>query len=804
MKIIFRKGIFTSCMLLLLLAFLNSCKDEKDEPEPNIETLIRLDLDYLDFSAEGGEEEIGFETETNWKVITASESWLKVSPSEGKSGKATLIVNVAKNEESSERKTQIVIKTISGNATDTLTIRQAGVSRYVPIDWEKDAQLTQFNLQNGNVKIKFSDKAPLFTPEVSAIVVPTDTMSYIRVVKKTTVDGNSVTLQTVEGNMTDIFMNQKFSLSITPNPNAKMTKSGHVNTTDANGVIHPEKVIARMKDGNTITLYDAATKSENLNLNLWSKTLDYSNKTIYKSGNLHLYWGKCVFSANLGGNFYFDFNSEEKTIGGLKFKTGRLDNFYFFIDGNLNMDILLVLEAAMQEKGESIKSLLNNFVTLEPIFQVGGIPVKISIKADVLLETAYDIEAKATLTTGFNAGIGMKVGVNYINETIAPIFEPSYYFEPYPPTLTVLGSVETKASIYPYFKVRFYNFAGPNIAYKPFIGAKEAVGAAISTGPSQNFVGWQAGIYSQGVLEGSLSLEFIGTHTSKPINKDGNKNYILQMPAKIELVSPSEYNLDFTEGEPIEVCFRVTDKSVVDHSTVTSNAVVRVNVNGGKTDNTFYRTDSKGEIIVNYIPEKDGDYIEACIMDENGETINSAKFMPRLKESKIAGVWEIESGSAVFDENNNLLSSIKWTNTFTFNRDGSYIFIENPKKIIHQWTHDDFITTSLIHGYSTGSYIYKESEQQLAIQPGAFVNKSIMNGKPDPNGLEYVCEIFLKDGVYSAKIEENNGRSELWIKYLDKNGREVFLVATRPGASLKSSSLPASRLHKMVVDSRNK
>ena len=781
------------------MALLSGCKGEgNDEPVPDISTSIQWELDYLDLSAEGGTEEIGLDAETDWKVITPPDSWLTISPDEGKAGKSlALTLSVTENGSGGKRETRLIVKATSGTAADTLTIRQAGVSRYVAIDWEEEARLARFDAASGEVQINFSDEAPTFTPEVSSIVVPTDSTYHIRVIKGVEVSGNSVTLRTEPGDLTDIFMDQEFSLSISPNPDARTTRSGRLNTTDRNGVIHPDKIVALMGDGRQIQLYDATSESQNIPVSLWQGTIDYSDSTLLKRGSLRLFWERCVMSANLGANLFFSFNSEEKSLGGIQFKTGRLDNFYFFLDGNLMMDLKLAIEAASRASESLSRTLLNNFIALYVPFTIGPVPLSVVIYADLMLDTSFEAEAKASLSTGFSTDIGLKAGVNYVNGAVAPIFEPRGRFTPYPPTLAVLGSADIKAAIYPNIQVRFNNLAGPNIAYKPYLGADEAVGAALSTDPAANYLGWRMGLYNQGELSGSLSLEFIGEHTSKPVEWTGDKSYIMRTPAKIERVSPEEDGQVFAAGEPIEVRFRVTGEDVTGTPPATAKALVRVEANGGRTDRTFYHTDSEGEILVSFIPTKEGDNIKASVVDENGEAISSSSFTPRLDEPSIVGIWEFEGGHSVFDMDHNLEAEVRWTNKLRFNADGTYTYTENPTRIPLEWTHEGQAYVSLTYAECKGTYTFSESERRLVLRPLSVDDQSTSQGNPIPGLISHVRELFGKAGSYPAVIKEDGsapteiapgmigdatGRPTLWIKFFDPQVGERFIGAYRSGS----------------------
>ena len=787
------------CFLAAILFW--NCEDEnKEEPGPNIQgSAIQLEMNYLDFSADGGEEEIGLNAREDWEITNNAGTWLDVSPDGGAKGETlTLTIRTDSNEGSKAREGQVVVKALSGNAADTLTVRQAGRTRYVAVDWENEATLTQFDLQSGTVRIAFEDDVPTFTPEISSIVVPTDTMTYIRVVQSVSGDGKEVTLQTKEGYMTDIFMNQEFTLSLTPNPGTRMTRSGRLNTTDDQGVIHPDKIIARMKDGREITLYDATTKAaedipQNIPIHIWSGAIDYTDSTLFKSGDTRLYWEKCVLSAQLGGNFYFAFNSEEKPLpGGLPFKTGRLDNFYFFLDGSLSADLLLALESSIDINFENSNTLARDFIDLKVSYPVGGIPLVIFIKADMLIENAFNLEYRGKISTGFHAGIGLNAGVNYINDVASPIFEPYYSFNIYPPKLEITGDISASTTVYPYFKIRFYNFAGPNIAYKPYLAMEANVGAALSADLSQSYSGWSEGLFTQDLLTGNLSLEFIGKRfDTREIKKQGDKNYLFRAPTQIELLSPLENDQVFTPDEPIEVRFRINGEGIGDLRPITPGAIVRVTASGGKTDRTFYRANNDGDITVIYTPEEEGDYITASVLDEEGEAIDEVRFTPVLEKKKfnITGTWLSRSGLTIKDSDGSIMAEKHWYDILELNDNDGYFFEHNPGKEIVSVTHGNFTSVFQPYGYSRGIYKYNANPSLLTIDVGEVANLSTQNGEPDPGASFY--SVFEKGGTYEVMLEtdsEGNIDNSIFnIIDTDEQIGRFIIVFERASNSAKST-----------------
>ena len=768
-----------------------SCGDESgDDPAPDVgpaKSSIRIELDYLDVLAEGGEEEVGLEADADWTAVSSVDSWLEVSPASGTSGKdLTLRLRIGRNADSAEREAKVIVRTASGNAADTLTVRQAGVSRYVDIAWGENATLSGFDLTSGEVRISFADSVPAFTPEVSTIVVPTDSLSYIRVVNDVSASGKSVTLRTEEGDMTDLFMDQEFTLSTSPNPDTRLTRSGNLSTTDRDGVIHPSKITARTEDGRNVVLYDAlATRAGDViqgGRHFFERTVDWNGQPIYKWGPANLYWETCEFTSRLDGTFYFAFNSEyEVRPSGLRVKRGTLSNFFFFLDGTIGADLMLALEASGQiSHSESMKRLLSDFVNVTFSFPVGPVAVPINLRTDLLADMSVNAEASAKLTTGFNGSFNVKAGVNYMGRgSVMPIFEPSYTFAPYPLTLTLFGSVSAEASVYPYFKIRLFNFAGPNIAYKPFLGWNLSAGRVLSTDASQNFVGWESDLYLKDKVMYNLELDFIGLRWPTELKEtDGRFTSVYETPTKVELVSPADGTV-CPIGQSVDVRFRVTGTAFNNEAVPTHGVTLLTNPYKGEADKAMYETDMRGEVTVRYTPREEESRLSVYFVDAKGNPITAAVFTPTLDASSIVGTWETsEFEMSVGDDTSDNLGSIKWTNTVTFRSDGTYSYVENPTRKTLNWVSHGENHSWTIYKYCNGTYTYDEETRQLTLQAGPVIDETVEDGKPSSfNGNADMYKIFGTSGMREANLNEDG---TLGIFLQVEGGTDVYATFKRP------------------------
>ena len=211
-------------------------------------------------------------------------------------------------------------------------------STYVPIDWDK-ADISKMDLTTGNVTLTFSGEVPSFNNGNSLIVLETDTSAYIRRVIDSNINGKTANLQTIEADMTELFANTEFTLSLDPSAERTPTKAGMASIS-ADGTLHPVRIVELEENKSYRTLYDirkktAQTKAEGeTELIIKFPEVDKSGKVIAASedGNLSLYWDtyKQNFSMNATAHFKFGEATKEKEITqNLKINVSELQEFTF-------------------------------------------------------------------------------------------------------------------------------------------------------------------------------------------------------------------------------------------------------------------------------------------------------------------------------------------------------------------------------------------------------------------------------------------------------------------------------------------
>lgn len=758
---------------LIAISIPAGCKDKEEEPVPNpVNTDIRFDIKFIDFEANGGSEEVSFDSGSDWKAVTSSESWLKVSPTEGKGGKSQmLVVDVSKNEGSGERNAQVIIKSLSGNSADTLTVRQSGVSRYVRINWDKDATLMNFDPHSGDVKVCFSNQPPHFIPEVSSIVVPTDSMSYIRVVKSASVSGKDVTLKTVEGNMTDIFMNQEFTLSTVPASKTYTTRSGAIQTVDDKGIFHPVRIYEIQEDGRREVIYDAYKEAEtrdindveNTNFFYWGK--DFTGYRLYDKDGVRLQWDKALLQASIDGLFYFNFGSTVKKLPGgtVEVPIGELYGFFYLLEGSIKFDYLLHLIAESKHYYETEKPLVLIDHVFKPkgksfVFTIFDIPVYITVDPSIKGISSFYSEARADFLAGFNGDVSLKVGLNYYKGDDVMALEPKLtsHFNLYTPQIQVKGNAEVTGSIYPDINIRLYNFAGSDIQLIPTLGDDFSFGG-LAGGNDENYAAWTNRLYNQLDIYGNLSFDFIGQSWKSPSLRLGGYDQIdlHRAPEEIRFVFPED-NTKVNVDETITAEIEVKDYCLVGAQHPVENVFVKFEAVKGDVDVEYAITDKNGRAKVNYTPEEKGSSLIARIVDAEGKEISSAEFIPEVEKIETS-LWAVDEFEITMTGIDGSSVTGKWRNVLEFRSDGTYRYIENPTKKILEWISLGEMNTLSIYRYCEGTYTYDEENKTITFEAGPIINESLLNGKPYTTlGYNPMYDIFGKSSTREVHLNEDN------------------------------------------------
>ena len=783
-------------LLCALLAIVFGCKDDSPvQPDDNPpvptppETTSRIELaySYLDLTYEATEEEVRFEATDDWEIKSLPE-WVSATPTDGGEGTdICLTLNIEENPEYRERTGDVILATADGQDADTLTVRQFGISAYIPIDYEEN-KLTGFDPATGTVTLEYGDQKPTLRAGAS-IVIPTDSISYIRIVQQVSQDRNTLTLQTEEGDMTDVFVNQEFTLATTPVSRAVVTRGGGVRTTDDRGVIHPVRITASMPDGSMRTLYDleaqAATRATGDIINagddhpFFDRTYSADGETIADWGNACLEWEKCNHRLSVSGHFNFTFGmrTEVSDDGTVSVPKGELLGFWCYVNGTASAEMIMKLIAEAEFDAGLNEAVLEDVLTARGFtftFPVAGVPVTVNVNADIMVDAAIAADANAELTAGMSAGMDIHAGFSYVygSRSLEPIWTaPDPTFTLHKPELTAKANVDAHVSLYPKIRVRFFNFAGPDIAIKPYLlDHLEFDGRAGMEG--ENHAKWSNRLYYRTDLEANLALDFAGIPgwdwSSATMTISTPEQDLHRTPDKIELVSPENGSLQ-PENQPITVKFSVTDFSITGDNEASAEAAVQFIPSQGIVDASLGYSDENGEVTVQWTPDP-----------ETRANIHTKADMAKSLEAQVMG------------KDDRVIS----TTTFApdFNRDREILEAFYRSADGDNWSrHDNWCTDKpLNEWYGIGATYDRETGEERVLS--IYLDATGINGTADFRGMSRLQGIDLGTSVnYYNHVTSVNVAGLPDLKYLNCGNCEL--------TSLNISG--CNQLQKLWLDNNN-
>ena len=519
------------------------------------------------------------------------------------------------------------------------------VSQYVPINWEK-TEINRFNAETGELVLSFSDEVPQLEDGLSVMVLETDTSFHIRRIMSSMSEGNTVTMETIQADMTDLFSDTEFTLSLLP-------EDSRIFVDNNSNVCYPVKIMQQDEDGNYMTIYDVRQNSrveivEKLPLvdkNLTGKIIASS-----EDGNMALSWESYILQLNLNAKADFKFSKpihEKKLNEHLKIKVSELEKCTFTVGADGLAELILrgtakgefsLEEAEYPLVKGLIKPLLYVFVT--PV----GIPVAITLSADILGDVNVDGNAQLTVTGGVTFSGGFDVGVQYTKQTSwEPIANNRFSYEPHPVTLTGEAEMNLQIAAYPKFDVKIYDFLGPTFVPKPTLRDEIKAGFLNQLGSvSDDYYGWTEKIYAGVGFQTGLKLDFIGLEDelSLPVIGPFEKE-IYNSPERITLFSPSN-GTEVNAGQPVTVTFCVEAKAL--GLFIPRPAIpVKFESTTGSVDKNFALTGYDGKVTVQWTPSQEEASLTAQILDSEGQVIDEATFTPKTDEEEtgpIVGTWE--------------------------------------------------------------------------------------------------------------------------------------------------------------------
>ena len=667
--------------------------------------------------------ELTFESEMSAAKLTVTSSgswaagelpdWIAVTPAEGEDGEQ-ITVSVTENKLEDDR-TGIFTLT-SGTASATISVTQYGAiqTNYAELGLEDAGTSVTYSSDTGVLTVTYDGTTPPDVGAGQAVVLNAEHGYDIRVVESASVSGSTLSLQTAEGNMADLFKNTSFTLVTSGTTDTRSVDGRRIISPSEVGYFDIEGIYHKTYDRSDLTKGDLYQNGQEL----WSFHTDFNGSTIAQGSAGRLYWETCSFDAGLNGEFIFDFG--EKKIDEVRSK-GDIKLFRYVLKGSLDMDFLLRYQYDAEYSDEDDEIIEKNVIrTISFKFLVGNVPVYITVDTHLGKSTEFSAEGHIDASAGVKLGTEVNMGVEWTKDAGArAIQEVNPYMTLHHPEFKAEASAEAKVSYYPHIDIRLYKFLGPWVEPRPYL--KEAVEAGFrASTDGGSYIGWNAGTYAGLDLKMGLDLDFgiweFNAWESEMYNPVEDQ-LLFEAPSRITTISPKD-GTEVKSGETVTAKFLVESYSPLTGEYYPCPlALVNLEVDGGELCVPVAVSDLEGYAYAEWNPSASGTGTSASsasvqtrsqsetltrtmtaeVVDGTGETIDDATLTVKTeKERPTPGQW-VDLG---------LPSGIKWAGwnvgaTSPEEYGGYYAWGETEEK--SEYTFETYIHREIHCYYDDGS-----------------------------------------------------------------------------------------------------
>lgn len=282
---------------------------------------------------------------------------------------------------------------------------------------------SETDLSNGIYIIEFESDAPEVA--IDDIIIGVEGEGFLRKIVSVNTSGNSLTLETSQATLDDIFNNATIEF------NSDISESSRSANRTESGV-----TVNYAKDG--ITVMD-----DGIDFN-------FSNTTLYDDNDLTFQ----ITNGNVRFNPNLYFKADYSFFGGLDYVDFGTDN------ATLDIDCDFSLSASASVNLPEFSTTLVDFDKNLSVL-VAGIPVIITINTELIAELNAGIEATFTTSTGFTNNYTLTSGVKNEDDIWSGNFDINSGITDKPINIDGQVNFSQNLTITPKISVKFYGIVGP-------------------------------------------------------------------------------------------------------------------------------------------------------------------------------------------------------------------------------------------------------------------------------------------------------------------------------------------------------
>lgn len=490
---------------------------------------------------------------------------------------------------------------------------------YVPVDWETTT-IHECRPDEGIYTFERTSETSRIVPG-SVLAIDLDTTGYIVIVKDVVTQSDKVSVNTVRGSICDIFANYIFWLSTMEDSYTRVPSGVDVYTPTS--IIIDGKKVLPTRGQTTLTEH------------IWDWGENFDNEVLYSKDNLKVYLREAGYSASLDVELSFSFGqrTKQETIDEA-FEQYRSEMLMMdaSVVGQVKSD--LVLQADIEgkiEKEEEEDDLWKQdiFKPISMKFVVQGIPVYITLGADLYRGASFSAEGKMSFYTGFRSTSTGRLGFGW-QQSSNKIYPQSYFErtdEIIYPTIEGQGKITGEAYLYPRLHLLLYGLLGPTFDIKPYLGCEVKGGFRQELlGSSDNYCAWQLRSYAGINAAAGLSMEFMNHDLAHINSKDINvvERTLYESPTDITFTDALHDKV--RKGETNHITFSVFDTNHLLGQKHETPLPQIVKFEGKGALSSPYGIVQNGKVQVDWTPSDPRDILKAILYNAEGGVIRSASF----------------------------------------------------------------------------------------------------------------------------------------------------------------------------------
>ena len=511
----------------------------------------------------------------------------------------------------------------SGNEDDASVVNPD----YTSVDWEQ-TQIYECKPEEG----VFSFSATNETKNIvqgSVLSIDVDTMGYIAIVKEVKVDDDKVTIKSEKGSLCDIFADYDFTLS---------SQEASVLTRSVGGdVFNPTKILVDGKEVSCQHLIETrTTRATPLTEHLWDWGGNFDGEVLFSTANAKIYLKEANYSASLDLNLNLSFGqrSQITTVAeaNKQYRSQAL-KIGAAVSGSISSKFVIQADvqgkATIQEKEDELWKH-NIFKPIRMKFVVQGVPVYITLSADLYRGASLEAEGQISCYTGFHSNAQGSIGFEWSQaKGISPTRSFDMNNEFVYPTIEGKGKITAKTWLYPRLHLTLYEQEGPSFDIKPYLGCELSGGYKEQLLSSSNdYCAWQLRTFVGLDAAAGLSLMFMNSETK---HYDTGKLHIMERnlyesPTNIAFFAAQ--NEKPRTGVKGQVSFKVYDTNHLSGQSIATPLPQIVKFEGNGILSSKYGIAKNGLVSVGWTPLQANDVLKAVLYNANGQVIKSASYGP--------------------------------------------------------------------------------------------------------------------------------------------------------------------------------